>query len=133
MQQLSQWPAAQRARIDSAMQAFAAETHAADALLVGAQYWPHARVLVAKIEASDALKAMLKRLETEAQACGFARERAQTAHITLAYLPRGARPPTLPGLASTATPLRIDRIDLLQTEPGGYASLAWWPLAPAAA
>jgi 2'-5' RNA ligase len=123
----------QRARIDVAMVGIASRTAAADAALAGTQYWPHARVLVAKVDVSEALKSLLAGLEATMQACGFARERAQTAHITLAYLPRGARPPTLPGLASTATPLRIDRIDLLHTVPGGYASLASWPLAPAAA
>lgn len=121
---------AQRARIDGAMQAFASETSAADAMLAGSQYWPHARVLVAKIEASDALKALLKQLEAETQACGFAKERTQTAHITLAYLPRGAQPPAVPDMAAAATPLRIDRIHLLQTAPGGYMSLATWPFAP---
>jgi len=89
-------------------------------------------VLVAKVEASNALKAMLRQLEGMAQVCGFARERAQTAHLTLAYLPRGARPPMLPELAMAASPLRIDRIDLLQTVPGRYASLASWPCASAA-
>ena len=53
---------AQRARVEAAMEAFAVQTPAADASLVGAQYWPHARVLVAKIEASDALKLLLKQM-----------------------------------------------------------------------
>ena len=79
-------------------------------------------------EAADALKALRKRLEAEAQACGFARERAQTAHITLAYLPRGVQPPALPDTGTVATPLRIDRFHLLQTVPGGYMSLQSWPL-----
>lgn len=121
---------AQRARIESAMQAFAATTPAADALLTGAQYWPHARVLVAKIDASDGLKALLKQLEAETQACGFAKDRAQTAHITLAYLPRGAQPSALPDIALPASPLRIDHLALLQTVPGAYMSLASWPFAP---
>ena len=119
---------AQRARIDASMADLAATTHAPDASIVGAQYWPHARVLVARIDAADALKALLKRLEAEAQACGFARERAQTAHITLAYLPRGVQPPALPDTGTVATPLRIDRFHLLQTVPGGYMSLQSWPL-----
>ncbi len=51
---------AQRMRIDAAMETLAAHARAADAALVGAQYWPHARVLVAKIDASDALKALLR-------------------------------------------------------------------------
>lgn len=123
---------AQRARIEAAMADASATMPVAEGAIVGAQYWPHARVLVAKVEASDALKAMLKRLEGMAQACAFARERAQTAHLTLAYLPRGARPPMLPELAMAASPLRIDRIDLLQTVPGSYASLASWPCASAA-
>ena len=120
--------ALQRKRIDAAMETFASHAASADAVLVGAQYWPHARVLVARIDAADALKALLKRLEAEAQACGFARERAQTAHITLAYLPRGVQPPALPDLSFTPTPLRLDRIHLLQTVPGGYMSLQSWPL-----
>ncbi len=122
--------AEQHARIETAMADVAASTPAADAMLAGAQYWPHARVLVAGIDASDALKALLKRLEAEAQACGFARERAQTAHVTLAYLPRGAQPPALPELSIPATPLRIDRLQLLRTVPGGYMSSASWPIAP---
>lgn len=122
--------AGQRARIAAAMNPVASPTAAIDATLVGAQYWPHARVLVAKIEASDALKRLLKQLEAKMQACGFAKERAQTAHITLAYLPRGAHPPTLPEIAFAATQLQIDRIQLLQTAPGGYMSLASWPYAP---
>lgn len=120
----------QHARIDSAMTAFSASTRAPVAEIVGPQYWPHARVLIAKIEASTELKALLKQLEAETQACGFAKERAQTAHITLAYLPRGAQPPAVPDMAAAATPLRIDRIHLLQTAPGGYMSLATWPFAP---
>ena len=122
--------AGQRARIEAVMPEIAATTSAAEAAIVGAQYWPHARVLVAKIQASDALKALLKRLEATVQSCGFAKERAQTAHVTLAYLPRAAPPPALPDLAIAASALRIDRIDLLQTVPGGYMSLASWPFAP---
>lgn len=122
--------AAQRARIEAAMPQVAATMPAAEAAIIGAQYWPHARVLVAKIEASDALKALLQRLEATMQSCGFAKERAQTAHVTLAYLPRGAPPPALPDLAIAASALRIDRIDLLQTVPGAYRSLASWTLAP---
>jgi 2'-5' RNA ligase len=122
---------AQRTRIDTAMQAFSVQAQAADAILAGAQYWPHARVLVAKIAASDALKALLRQLEATMQGCGFAKERAQTAHVTLAYLPRDARPPTLPEVAFPGTPLRIECIHLLRTVPGGYMSLASWPLAGA--
>ena len=124
--------ALQHKRIDAAMETFASHAASADAVLVGAQYWPHARVLVARIDAADALKALLKRLEAEAQACGFARERAQTAHVTLAYLPRGAQPPALPDLAMASTPLRIDSIRLLRTAPAGYMSLASWTIAPGA-
>ena len=111
--------------------AFASQATAVEASLVGAQYWPHARVLVAKIDASDALKALLKQLEAGMQGCGFAKERTQTAHVTLAYLPRDARPPAFSGAAFPATPLRIDRIHLLRTMPGAYMSLASWPLAGA--
>ena len=120
--------ALQRKRIDAAMETFASHAASADAVLVGAQYWPHARVLVAKIDASPALKALLKQLEADAQGSGFMKERAQTAHITLAYLPRGATPPALAGLDAN-TPLQVGRIDLLQTVPGGYDALASWPLA----
>ncbi|WP_028839579.1 2'-5' RNA ligase family protein [Thermomonas fusca] len=119
---------AQRARVESAMAGFAAAIAPADASITGAQYWPHARVLVAKIDASPALKALLKQLEADAQGSGFMKERAQTAHITLAYLPRGATPPALAGLDAN-TPLQVGRIDLLQTVPGGYDALASWPLA----
>jgi len=122
--------AARRARLETAMADVAASTHATDAMLAGAQYWPHARVLIARIEASDAPKALFKRLEAEAQASGFAKERAQVAHITLAYLPRGARIPALPEMTMPVAPLRIDRLHLLQTAPGGYMSLASWPFAP---
>ena len=122
---------AQRKRIDAAMQAFASQATAVEASLVGAQYWPHARVLVAKIDASEALKALLKQVETNMQGCGFAKERTQTAHVTLAYLPRDAQPPALPGIAFPTTPLHIDRIRLLRTVPGAYMSLASWPLAHA--
>ena len=120
----------QRKRIDAAMQAFASQAPAVDASLVGAQYWPHAKVLVAKIDASDSLKALLKQVETSMQGCGFAKERTQTAHVTLAYLPRDAQPPALPEIAFP-TPLRIDRVHLLRTVPGAYMSLASWPLAHA--
>ncbi|ODU44111.1 MAG: hypothetical protein ABS98_13505 [Lysobacteraceae bacterium SCN 69-48] len=88
---------------------------------------PHARVLVAKIDASPALKALLKQLEAEAQGSGFGKERAQTAHITLAYLPRGATPPVIAGIDANVR-LRIDKIDLLRTVPGSYDTLASWPL-----
>ncbi|RZA20690.1 MAG: hypothetical protein EOP93_05375 [Lysobacteraceae bacterium] len=122
---------AQSGRIEAAMAAFAADTDAnIDASLVGAQYWPHARVLVAKIEASDALKALLQRLEAAMQSCGFARERAQTAHITLAYLPT-RETPAQPPPSTLTVPLPIDRVHLLRTMPGGYTSLASWPLAGA--
>lgn len=118
---------AQRTRIESAMTGFAAANGAADATIAGAQYWPHARVLVAKIDASPALKVLLKQLEAEAQASGFAKERAQTAHVTLAYLPRGAPPPVIAGIDANVR-LRIDKIDLLRTVPGSYDTLASWPL-----
>ena len=120
---------AQRERLEAAMPALAAAPAVA-AGLAGAQYWLHARVLVARIQATDALKTLLAGLEAGMQACGFARERAQTPHVTLAYLPRGAQPPALPADAgaTAALPLRIDRIDLLQTAPGGYRTLASWPL-----
>ena len=119
---------AQRARINALMADLAATTHAPDASIVGAQYWPHARVLVARIDAADALKALLKRLEAEAQACGFARERAQTAHVTLAYLAHRDAP-AQPAPLATPVPLRIDGVQLLRTVPGAYMSLASWPLA----
>ncbi|MEG3049233.1 MAG: 2'-5' RNA ligase family protein [Thermomonas sp.] len=121
---------AQRMRIETALQALASESAAADASLVGAQYWPHAKVLVAKIAPSDALKALLKQLETSMQGCGFAKERAQTAHVTLAYLPHRDAP-AQPASLATPVPLRIDRVQLLRTVPGAYMSLASWPLASA--
>ena len=120
----------QRKRIDAAMQAFVSQATAVEASLVGAQYWPHARVLVAKIDASDALKALLKQLETSMQGCGFAKERTQTAHVTLAYLP-SRDVPAQPQPSALAVPLRIDRVHLLRTMPGAYMSLASWPLAGA--
>ena len=123
----------QRERIESAMTRFAADAPPADAAIAGPQYWPHARVLVAKIDASPALKALLKQLEAEAQACGFAKERAQTAHLTLAYLPRGATPPALADVGADAIPLQVGRIDLLQTVPGACETLAAWPLSGAQA
>jgi len=120
----------QRMHIETALQALASQSTAADASLVGAQYRPHAKVLVAKIAASDALRALLKQLETSMQGGGFAKERAQTAHVTLAYLPhRGA--PAQPAPLATPVPLRIDRVQLLRTVPGAYMSLASWPLASA--
>jgi RNA 2',3'-cyclic 3'-phosphodiesterase len=87
-------------------------------------------VLVAKIDASDALKALLRQLETTVQDCGFAKDRAQTAHITLAYLANRDAPPQ-PALAWDPMPLHVDRVHLLQTVPGAYRSLASWPLAGA--
>ena len=124
---------AQRMRLDAALAGLAATTPAPDASIVGAQYWPHAKVLVAKIEASDALKRLLKQLEATMQDCGFAKERTQTAHVTLAYLPRSAQPPALPDTGVVASPLQIDRVHLLRTVPGAYMSLASWPLAGATA
>ena len=124
---------ARRERLEAAMARFAADAPPADAAITGPQYWPHARVLVAKIDASPALKALLKQLEAEAQACGFAKERAQTAHLTLAYLPRGATPPALADVGTDAFPLQVGRIDLLQTVPGAYETLAAWPMSGAQA
>ena len=121
---------AQRTRIDAAMIDLAASTHASDATIVGAQYWPHAKVLVAKVEASDALKQLLKQLEATMQGCGLAKERAQTAHVTLAYLAHRDAP-AQPASLATPVPLRIDRVQLLRTVPGAYMSLASWPLASA--
>lgn len=121
--------AVQREALERAMADAVDSMHAPAAVIVGAQYWPHARVLVARIDASDALKALLKQLEATAQACGFARERAQTAHVTLAYLPRGAQPPDSPPPADIAAPLAIDHVALLHTVPGGYMQQASWSLA----
>lgn len=121
---------AQRAHIDAAMAQLASGVDAADGLLVGAQYWPHARVLVAKVDASDALKALLRQLEAAMQDCGFAKDQAQTAHVTLAYLANRDAPPQ-PALAWEPVPLCIDRVHLLHTVPGAYQSLASWPLASA--
>ncbi len=121
----------QRACVEAALQAFASQASAADASLVGVQYWPQARALVAKIDASDAFKALLGQLETSMQDCGFVKERTQTAHITLAYLPRDAQPPALPAIGFPATPLHVDPVHLLRTAPGAYLSLAAWPLAGA--
>ena len=87
-------------------------------------------MLVAKIDASPALKALLKQLEAEAQACGFAKERAQTAHVTLAYL-ANRDAPAQPMPFAEAAPLQVERIHLLRTVPGAYISLASWPLASA--
>lgn len=122
---------AQRARIDAAMIELAATTHAPDACILGAQYWPHAKVLVAKIEASAALKQLLKSLEATMQGCGLAKERAQTAHVTLAYLAHRDAP-AQPTPLATPVPMRIDRVQLLRTVPGAYMSLASWPLASTA-
>ena len=119
---------AQRMRIDAAMAQLTSRTPAADGALAGAQYWPHARVLVAKINASDALKALLRQLEATMQDCGFPKDRAQTAHITLAYLANRDAPPQ-PALGWDPVPLHVDRVHLLQTVPGAYRSLASWPLA----
>ena len=122
---------AQRARINALMADLAATTHAPDASIVGAQYWPHAKVLVAKVEASDALKQLLKQLEATMQGCGLAKERAQTAHVTLAYLAHRDAP-AQPAPLATPVPLRIDGVQLLRTVPGAYISLASWPLASTA-
>ncbi len=118
----------QRARIDAALARLASRMPAVEGVLAGAQYWPHARVLVAKIDASDPLEALLRQLETAVQDCGFTKDRAQTAHITLAYLPNRDAP-SQPALAWDPVPLRIDRVHLLHTVPGAYRSLASWPLA----
>lgn len=120
----------QRKHIEAAASSIAAGTASAGATLAGAQYWPQARVLVAKIDPSPELQALLRQLEAAAQACGFARERAQTAHVTLAYLPHRVAPPPPPEPSLPATPLRVDRIHLLRTVPGGYMSLSSWPIAP---
>lgn len=120
----------QRARIDPALAQLASRTPAADCVLAGAQYWPHARVLVAKIAPSDALKSLLGQLEAAMQDCGFAKDRAQTAHITLAYLPN-CDAAAQPALAWDPLPLHVDRVHLLRTVPGAYRSLASWTLAGA--
>jgi 2'-5' RNA ligase len=71
---------------------------------------------------------LLKQLEATMQGCGFAKERAQTAHVTLAYLAHRDAP-AQPTPLATPVPLRIDRLQLLRTVPGAYMSLASWPLA----
>lgn len=121
---------AQRRRLDAAMARLAAQTPAADGMLAGAQYWPHARVLVAKIDASDALMALLRQLEATMQDCGLVKGRAQTPHVTLACL-SNSDVPALPALAWTPVPLHVDRVHLLHTAPDAYRSLACWPLAGA--
>lgn len=121
---------AQRKRIDAAMAQLASRTPAAGGMLAGAQYWPHARVLVATIDASDTLEALLRQLEAAVQGCGYSDDRAQIAHITLAYLPNRDAP-AQPALAWDPLPLHVDRVHLLQTIPGAYRSLASWPLAGA--
>lgn len=121
--------ATQRDQLEAAMVRFAAGSDPAAATLVGAQYWPHARVLVARILASESLTSLFKRLESAMRDCGFAKERTQTAHVTLAYLPRHAPMPAPLDLGEAIhVPLRIERIDLLRTVPGAYESLASWQL-----
>ena len=121
----------QRGCIDDALRAFTAQATPAEASLVGARYWSASHVLVADIDASAALKSLLEDLETSMQDCGFAKGRTQIAHVTLAHLPRDTRTPALPpiAIAIPTTSLSIDRIHLLRTDPGGYMSLASWPLA----
>lgn len=101
-----------------------------DTRFEGAQYWPGARVLVAKLAQTDALMALFRDIAQAATGLGFlADKRKPNPHATLAYLPRGSRPPVLPDASLQATqPLRIDRIQLLRTVPGGYETLAAWPL-----
>lgn len=96
----------------------------------GAQYWPGAQVLVAKLAQTDALMALFRDIAQAATGLGFlADKRKPNPHATLAYLPRGSRPPVLPDASLQATqPLRIDRIQLLQTIPGAYETLDAWPL-----
>ena len=80
------------------------------------------------IDASDTHKALLRQPESAMQDCGLATDRAQTAHITLAYLANRGAPPQ-PALGWDPVPLHVDRVHLLQTVPGAYRSLASWPLA----
>jgi 2'-5' RNA ligase len=121
---------AQFTRIAAATAQWASRTPCTDGVLAGARYWLHARVLVAEIEASDALDALLRQLDAAMQDCGFVADRAQTAHITLAYLATGDAP-AQPTLEWDPLTLHVDRVHLLQTAPGAYRSLASWPLAGA--
>lgn len=82
------------------------------------------------IDASDTHKALLRQPESAMQDCGLATDRAQTAHITLAYLSNRDAPPE-PALDLDPLPLQVVRVHLLQTLPCAYRSLTSWPLAGA--
>jgi len=120
----------QLAAINAAMHPAARSYGAAMSILVDVQSWPTSNVLVAKAEGSPSLDALLGRLEALAQACGFAAAPPQVPHVTLAHVPDAiAIPEVATGLAPRV-PFTILSVDLLRTVPGGYTSLASWPLAP---
>jgi 2'-5' RNA ligase len=120
----------QLAAIDAAMLSAARSCGAATSTLVDVQSWPSSNVLVAKAEGSPSLDALLGRLEALAQACGLAAAPPQVPHVTLARVPDTvAIPDVATGLAPRVQ-FTIPSVDLLRTVPGGYTSLASWPLAP---
>lgn len=93
------------------------------------RYWPQAHVLVAELERSNALRTLFDACEQACRALGFPGEkRAPTPHVTLAYLPPAAVPTAADLPAPVPAALLIDRVALLETVPGAYASRCEWSL-----
>lgn len=123
------------ADVGDAVEDIAALQTPIDVTLDGVQFWPGPSVLVARLGGDPALMSLFDTLATACHALGFAREsRRPNPHVTLAYLPRGNRPPVLPDpLPQALAPLRLDHVALLRTVRGGYDTLVQWPLRDTAA
>lgn len=92
--------------------------------------WPH--VLVARGEPSPPLRALFDALDRAALGAGYAAQRAQTPHVTLAYPRRGASdvPESKQEPVVVTPPLDacIDEFRVVRTVPGAYATVARYPL-----
>lgn len=119
-----------QARIDAAVVPALADTQPITCRFDGIQYWPHASVLVARIEASDALLDLFRRAAGAMHGLGFSADtRKPRPHATLAYLPRGAQAPAACAQPSEALQtVVVDRLQLLRTAQGRYDVLASWSL-----
>ncbi len=128
-------PVGMQARIHDAIAPLAAQTPPLSLRFDGLQYWPGANVLIARFAQDDALAALHARSTAALTALGLAPEkRKPQPHVTLAYLPKGARVPAhAPNVALEAATFRIDTLYLLSTRPGHYASLHTWALGTDAA
>ena len=92
------------------------------------EYWPSAGVLVACPQPSPRMATLIAAADAAAGQAGFAPSvRAQTPHITLAYLDRAVAPRVAP-LPVHGPPLALDHISLVESAQHAYTTRGSWRL-----